>query len=280
MNILVTGASGYVGRSFIQSYQNRHHFSTFSNQSMQLEDLDLHGTDAIVHAAALVHQKEPLPDEAYHQANVLYPLELAKRAKANGVKQFIFISSIAIYGESYHKITAQSIPAPTTPYGKSKLQAELALQALEDKSFNVVIIRPPMIYGAQAPGNIHALTRLIQKVPILPFGGIKNRRSFLYIGNLTAFIEHTLSTQSSGSFLIADDEAVSTTYLIQSLTRAMNRSCWLFRPPLFERLLKRLRPKIHSRLYEDLTVDTSKTKEQLQFHPPYSFDRAILKSFS
>jgi len=280
MQLLITGSSGYLGKSFIQSYHKAYQIQTYSLRHTPLENLSLEGVEVILHCAALVHQTQPRPIHEYHAINVAYPLALAQKAKEAGVKQFIFISTIAIYGEEYTYIDAQTRPNPATPYGTSKLEAEEALRALESDTFKVTIVRPPMIYGKDAPGNIHKLIQLIKKLPLLPFGGINNQRSFIYINNLTQLLHHLIQHQHRGSFLSADDHPISTSYLIRSLANALGRPCYLFAPPLIEGLIKRFKPVLHRRLYQDLIIDAQSTREQLGFQNPYSFEEAILKTTS
>jgi UDP-glucose 4-epimerase len=150
--ILLTGSNGYLGSSFLNLYKNK-----FSLLNQKLEDINFDGTDIVLHCAALVHQKIQHLYEKYHEINVNYPLKIAKLAKKNGVKQFVFISTIAVYGEDKEKLDENTPYEPITPYGKSKLEAEKELLKLNDDSFIVSIIRPPMIYGKNAPGNIDSL---------------------------------------------------------------------------------------------------------------------------
>jgi len=280
MKILVTGSSGYVGSSFMEAFKNQYQFVNFSLQKGEIEHIDFTGVDTILHAAALVHQSEEHPYEKYQQINVTYPLSLAKRAKAQGVKQFVFISTIAVYGESLSYIDEQSACTPSTPYGISKYRAEQALQKLQDENFIVSIIRPPMIYGDQAPGNIQTLVKIINQTPLLPFGGIHNRRSFIYIHNLTAIIDRVIQLQKEGLFLVSDDHAISTSYLIETLASALNKKLYLFYLPFFAPLLKKLRPKVYSRLYNDLEINNQQSLKILKFKTPYSVENAIISAFS
>jgi UDP-glucose 4-epimerase len=280
MRILVTGSSGYLGRSFIRAYKNQYQFVNFSLQQRAIEKIDFTGVDTVLHAAALVHQKIDHPYEKYYEINVAYPLSLAKRAKEHGVREFVFISSIAVYGEEVTYIDEHTSPNPSTHYGKSKLQAEKELQLLQDENFIISIIRPPMIYGYQAPGNIQSLLSLIQKTPLLPLGGIENRRSFIYIKNLTALIHRVIQSQKEGIFLVSDDHSISTTELIKSLALAQNKKIYLPKIPLFSRLLQILKPKIYTRLYDNLEINNQKSREILDFITPYETKKALIDAYS
>lgn len=273
--ILITGASGYLGSSFIDFFHDKYKFIQFSLQKESIESIDFHNVNVVLHCAALVHQKIEYTYEKYYEINVEYPVSLAKKAKASGVKQFVFISSIAVYGEDKQLVSGNTECNPVTFYGKSKLEAEKQLQALEDENFIVSIIRPPMVYGKNAPGNIASLVNLVKKVPILPLGKINNRRSFIYIGNLCNLIDVVIDKRISGIFLASDDKAISTTKLIELIAKELNKKVYLVRVPFFETLLKVVKPSFHKRLYGCLEVDNSRTKEILDFKNIYTVEDGI-----
>jgi UDP-glucose 4-epimerase len=301
VKVLITGSNGYLGSSFIDRYQKRYQFTTFSLLHQKIEDINFRDVNIVLHCAALVHQKEEHSYEKYHEINVTYPLKLAKLAKQNGVQQFVFISTIAVYGEDEEVLNENTICDPVTPYGKSKLEAERQLSELHDDSFVVSIIRVPMVYGKDAPGNIESLVKLVRNVPIIPLGGINNRRSFVYVGNLcwlvdevirfrvklgmTEELKHAMTEEvklgikegsavtrechpelDSGSkniFLACDDEPLSTTRLIELIAKNLNKKVYLVKVPFFEFLLKLLKPSFHKRLYGSLEVDNSLTMKRL-----------------
>jgi len=176
-----------------------------------------------VHCAALVHQKVEYPYEKYYEINVEYPVKLAKLAKKNGVKQFVFISTIAVYGQDKEILDENSTCNPITPYGKSKLEAEKELLELNSEDFMISIIRPPIFYGKDAPGNIDSLVKLVKKVPTVPLGGIENKRSFISIQNLCHLINEVLVQRKSGIFLACDDEPLSTSRLIELIAKNLDK---------------------------------------------------------
>lgn len=268
MKVLVTGSSGYIGSSFIRQYQTQYRFQTFSLLHQKLEALDLYDINAVLHCAALVHDKKEQNHDRYYEINVAYPLALAKKAKTAGVEHFIFLSTIAVYGDDITAINEYSPVNPTSPYGHSKQQAEEALKELESKQFKISIIRTPMIYGENAPGNIALLTKMIQKIPILPFAHIDNRRSFLYIDNLTNFIDKVIAHRLAGIFLVSDDQAVSTTQFIERLAQTLNRKVILIRIPFFTRLLKYLKPGIYDKLYNNLVIEGESNLHLYTLPPP------------
>ena len=202
-------------------------------------------------------------NEECEKVNVTQTLDLAKKAKANGVKHFIFMSTIAVYGVEAGVMSENTNCSPITDYGKSKLKAEQELQKLEDDNFIVSIIRPPIVNGYDAPGNMKSLINLVQKVPVLPFKNTQNKRSMIYIGNLCFFIDAIIEKRISGVFLVADEGAVSTTELIELIARALGKRVYLIRVPFFEGLLKLVKPSFHKRLFESLEVDNHDTLTRL-----------------
>lgn len=273
--ILLTGSTGYLGSSFLNKYKEKYFFKFFSSLTQKLEDIIFKEIDIILHCAALVHQKIEHPYEKYHEINVEYPVKLAKLAKESGVKQFVFISTIAVYGEGLEKLDEKTDCNPITPYGISKLEAEKQLLELNDENFKVSIVRPPMIYGKNAPGNIDSLVKLVKKLPILPLGGIQNKRSFIYIGNLCYIIDEIIKQEKSGIFLANDDEPLSTTKLCELIATNLEKKVTLLKIPFFESFLMLLKPSFHKRLYESLEVDNSLTKEKLNLTNPYSVEEGI-----
>lgn len=274
MKLLLTGANGFVGSYFTRQYKDKYDIHVFSFLQDDFEALHIKGVDVVFHLSALVHQPNA-HEELYQKINVENTLQLAKKAKKEDVRHFIFMSTIAVYDGCLNSIYENSKLNPITPYGKSKLEAERKLQELEGEGFMVSIIRPPMVYGHNAPGNIKSLMNLVEKVPILPFGNIENKRSFVYVGNLCALLECIIQKQQRGIFLVSDDKALSTTQLIQAIATVKKRSCWLFALPFFPQLLKWLKPSFYKRLFESLEVDNRETKRLLAFENPYTVEEGI-----
>ena len=273
--ILITDSNGYLASNFLNQYKKVYDFEKFSLLNQKIEDINFDNIDIILHCAALVHQKVEQPYEKYHEINVEYPVKLAKLAKQNGVKQFVFISTIAVYGEEKEKLDENTICNPITPYEKSKLEAEKKLVELNDDSFIVSIIRAPMIYGKNAPGNIDSLIKLVKKLPIIPLGKIKNKRSFISIQNLCFIINEIITHQKAGVFLASDDEPISTSRLIELIAKNLDKKIYLVKIPFFESLLKLVKPSFHKRLYGSLEIDNSITKEKLNLQNPYSVEDGI-----
>ncbi|CAM4017802.1 NAD-dependent epimerase/dehydratase family protein [Arcobacter cloacae] len=278
--LLITGSNGFVGNYFISRYKNKYNIKTFSFLKDHINNLDCSDIDVVFHLSALVHQMGGASCEEYERVNVTQTLQLAKNAKESGVKHFVFMSTVKVYGEETEsKYTEDSTCTPEDEYGKSKLKAEIELQKLEDEDFKVSIIRTPIIYGYGVKANIKNLVNLVNKVSILPFGNIQNKRSMVYIGNLCHIVDEVITQQKSGIFLASDDEPLSTSRLIELIAKNLDKKIYLVKIPFFESLLKILKPSFHKRLYGSLEVDNSVTKEVLfgkaKASLPYSVEEGI-----
>lgn len=276
MKILLTGSSGFIGSYFINRFAGKYEIATFSFLKDNLDTLDLTNIDAIIHLSALVHQMGGAEKEAYEKVNVTQTIALAKKAKESGVKHFVFMSTVKVYGEETNNTYKEdTICKPEDDYGKSKLKAENTLLKMEDDRFKVSIVRTPIVYGYGVKANIKNLVNLISKISVLPFGDMKNRRSMVYIGNLSYLINEIIQQHQSGIFLASDDEPVSTTQLIEYIASALGKKVHLVKVPFFERLLKLIKPSFHQRLFGSLEVDNSQTKKVLGLKNPYSTEEGI-----
>ena len=273
--LLITGSNGFVGNYFINKYKNKYEIKTFSFLKDDINNLDCSDIDVVFHLSALVHQMGGASKEEYERVNVTQTLQLAKKAKESGIKHFVFMSTVAVYGIETGIMSEKSNCNPINEYGKSKSRAEMELKKLEDQNFIISIIRPPIVYGKNAPGNMKSLLKLINKISILPFGKIENKRSMVYIGNLCHLVYEIITQQKSGIFLASDDEPLSTTRLIELIAKNLDKKVYLVKIPFFESLLKILKPSFHKRLYGSLEVDNSITKQKLNLSNPYSVEEGI-----
>jgi len=275
--VLVTGSSGFLGRRFIKD-SNEFDIIEVDLLKQDVTDIDFSGIDSVLHLAALVHQMKRAPEEEYFKVNRDLAFEVAKNAKNQGVKHFILMSTVKVYGEYTIENEAWNEKTnckPTDPYGKSKLEAEKLISALEDNKFKVVIIRSPLVYGAGVKANMLSLIKLVDKVPVIPLGGINNKRSFVYIGNLIALIKVIIDQQSSGIFICADDKALSTTELIGFIAKSLGKKRILIKANLLFRLIGYFKPDIIKRLFCSLELDNKLTNETLEFIVPYSVEQGI-----
>ena len=276
MKLLLTGSSGFIGSYFINHFDKKFGIVTFSFLKDNLDTLDLTKVDAIIHLSALVHQMGGASKEEYEKVNVTQTLNLAKKAKESGVKHFVFMSTVKVYGEeTTNTYKEDTICKPEDDYGKSKLKAENALLQMEDDAFKVSIVRTPIVYGYGVKANIKNLVNMVSKISVLPFGEMNNRRSLVYIGNLTHLIKEIIQQHQSGIFLASDDEALSTTKLIKYIANALNKKVYLLKVPFFESFLRLAKPSFHKRLFGSLEVDNSQTKKVLGFKNPYSTEEGI-----
>lgn len=247
----------------------------------------LDGVDAVVHLAARVHQMnedQRNSQDAYRRMNVKVTQDLAIAASKAGVRRFVFISSVKAMGESTSPGERWDEASPCFPqdaYGRSKWEAEQLLMNVRHKmGLEVVVLRPPLVYGPRMKGNMPRLLGWVDRGWPLPFGGVGNLRSLLYVGNLVNVICVTLNHPDtlSETFLVSDGEDVSTTELIRRIASALGRPARLFSvPPPLLRLAGKFTGKSAEmdRLLGSLVVDNSKIGRILNWDPPYSFDKCL-----
>ena len=308
--ILITGATGFVGRALFENLKLKKkyliHLTTRTNQEELFEggkafnigEIDsstnwndaLDGVDCIVHCAARAHTTEKKQTDllnAYRRINVDGTRNLAKQAVAIGIKRFIFLSSIKVNGEetiATKSFKYNDISQPEDAYGITKWQAEQALLEISKQTgLEVVIIRPPLVYGEGAKGNFLHLLNLVYKQIPLPFANINNLRSFIGLDNLLDLIICCIQHPKAAgeTFLVSDGEDVSTSDLIIKLSKFMDKSPRLFQvPQLIIQLIGRLVGKSSEieRLLGSLRIDNSYTREILGWSPALSLDESLAKT--
>lgn len=231
--ILITGANSYIGTSFekyISQWPDKYKVDTIDMIDGTWRERTFSGYDTVYHVAGIAHSDNGKISEEkkqlYYAVNTDLTIETAKKAKADGVKQFIFMSSAIVYGDSApigkKKVITKDTPvSPANCYGDSKVQAENGIRPLEDENFKVVILRPPMIYGKGSKGNYPTLSKLAQKLPVFPY--IQNERSMLYIENLTEFVRLMVENEESGTFWPQNAEYSSTAELVKLIAEARGK---------------------------------------------------------
>lgn len=234
--ILITGANSYIGTSvekWLAKEPDKYKVDTVDMRDDAWREKDLFGFDVVFHVAAIVHKKEkPIMRELYFKVNRDLPIDVAIKAKKAGVKQFIFMSTMSVYGvvgkiEEEVVIAEETEPNPQTYYGKSKLEAENKLKKLIDEKFKVVILRPPMIYGPNCPGNYKRLENLAIKVPIFPM--IENKRSMLHIDKLCQFVKEYIDNEVVGLYFPQDDDYINTSLLVNKIAEQYGKKVILSR---------------------------------------------------
>lgn len=244
--ILITGKNSYIGNAFAKWISGKHDIDYISCRTEGWKSISFSDYDIILHVAGIAHvSADPNMESLYYKVNRDLTTALARKAKSEGVKQFIFISSIIVYGDSSFinkesVITTDTIPQPENFYGKSKLQAEQGILALQSDEFNVVALRPPMIYGKGSKGNYPKLANIVKKLPIFP--DVDNERSMLYIDNLCEFIRLMVENEEHGVFFPQNAEFVKTSTMAALIAEANGRKLRLTK--LFNPLLSSLGSKI------------------------------------
>lgn len=274
--VLVTGSSGFIGEKLMRSKLNGFEFIPCSVRHNNVDSLSLKGYRSIVHLGGVAHRMDEPNPQVYFDGNYELTRNLADKAKRQGVEHFVFISTIKAFGEGEEYLSHKSVSKPMNdPYGESKLQAEHYLERIAAEEFKIAIIRPPLVYGAGAKGNLFALMKLAEKPIPLPLKGINNRRTMVSAENLISMIGQIIDQRATGLFLAGDSCPVSTSQLITSIRRAMGLKPRLIKIPLFQSLLKILKPQLEMRLFGSLEMEVYSSFQLLNFSPPYSFDQGI-----
>lgn len=218
--VLITGKNSYIGTSlekWLMREPDTYRVDTVDMKDSSWKEKDFSSYDVVFHVAGIAHvSSDPKMESLYYRVNRDLTIDTAKKAKAEGVKQFIFMSSIIVYGDSSsgkRVIDRNTVPTPSNFYGKSKLQAEEGIKHLETDTFKIVVLRPPMIYGKGAKGNYPRLANMAKKIPVFP--DIDNERSMLHIDNLCEFIKVMIDYGESGLFFPQNSEYVKTSEMVR-----------------------------------------------------------------
>lgn len=285
--ILITGAGSFIGTSL------ERHLKRFSGAySVHTQDMlgdawksaDFSGFDTVFHVAGIAHADSGKADQKtidrYYQVNTHLAVETAEKAKAEGVGQFIFMSSAIVYGDSapigkQKHITKDTVPSPSGYYGDSKLQAEKGLLALQEPSFKVVILRPPMIYGEGCKGNYPVLASLAKKLPFFP--KVENQRSMLYVGNLTEFVRLMIDHEEQGIFHPQNRGYSNTSEMVRKIAAVHQKKMPLLRGfAWLLKLLSHISPLVN-KAFGSLTYDFS-LSEYPENYCNYTLEESIART--
>ncbi len=285
--ILITGADSFIGTSLenhLKGFPEAYSVHTQDMLGDAWKQVDFSGFDTVFHVAGIAHVDSGKADQAtadrYYQVNTHLAVETAKKAKAEGVGQFIFMSSAIVYGDGApigkkKHITKDTVPAPSGFYGDSKLQAEKGILPLQDADFKVVILRPPMIYGEGCKGNYPVLSRLARKLPLFPY--VDNQRSMLYVGNLTEFVRLMIDNREQGIFHPQNESYSNTSVMVKQIAARHNKKlplvkgfAWLLK------LLSHVTPLVN-KAFGSMTYDRS-LSEYPQNYRNYTLEESIART--
>lgn len=236
--VLITGAGSYIGESF-ERWAQEHYSANFTIDTVDMRDpnwrsMDFSSYDIVFHVAGIAHADVGKVTEEekkkYYAVNTDLAIETAKKAKAEGIRQFVFMSSMIIYGDSapYGKekvIDEHTVPAPANFYGDSKWQADQRVRMLASERFRVAVLRPPMIYGKGSKGNYPVLVKLAKKLPVFP--EVENRRSMLYIGNLCEFLCKLMLSGEGGVYFPQNEEYTKTSEMVRMIAGTAGKKVWV-----------------------------------------------------
>ncbi|WNZ44014.1 SDR family oxidoreductase [Leptolyngbya boryana CZ1] len=302
MNFLITGATGFVGSALCQLLEHSEHtvYGVVRSDAVlppsvtpilvsSIAELDDHPIlpqiDVVIHLAARVHQMNDTaadPLSEFRAVNTEATKSLAIAAATAGVKRFVYLSSIKVNGDGQASpYTERSTPQPADAYGISKWEAECALNEIAATTdLEIVILRPPLVYGAGVKANFLNLMNLVKTGIPLPLGGIHNQRSLVYVGNLVdAIVTCATHPQAAGqTFLVSDSTDVSTPELVRKISESMRKPIRLMPiSPVILTNLARILGKTATldRLFGSLTIDSSKLRQTLNWQPPFTLEQGL-----
>lgn len=230
--VLITGKNSYIGTSlenWLMREPEQYKVDTVDMKDGSWKEKDFSIYDVVFHVAGIAHvSSDSKMEDLYYKVNRDLTIETAEKANAEGVKQFIFMSSIIVYGDSSSSkrvIDTNTVPTPSNFYGNSKLKAEEGIKDLESDDFKIVMLRPPMIYGKGSKGNYPKLANMAKKIPIFP--DIDNERSMLHIDNLCEFIRVMMEHEESGLYFPQNKEYVNTSEMVKTIAEVHGKKIWM-----------------------------------------------------
>ena len=250
-NILIAGAGSYIGESFkefLEQWPDEFAVDVIGTKGLEPTPEMFEGIDAIFCVAGIAHIKETAQNrQLYFDVNRDLVVSIAKAAKDGGVKQFILLSSMSVYGLEVGRITKDTVPHPVTAYGQSKLEA--------DDTYIFTCLRPPMVYGKNCTGNYQALRKIALKSPIFP--NYKNQRSMIYIGNLCEFVKGCIQEKKSGLFFPQNAEYSNTSEMVKTIAEAHGKKIWL--TSVFNWAIKIAPMDVVKKVFGDLVYESTDT---------------------
>lgn len=262
--ILIIGAESYIGTSlekWLSRYPLEYKIETIDVRLDDWRNEDFSSFDVAFHVAGIAHVKETRSNrQLFYRVNRDLAYEVALKAKSEGVKQFMFVSSISVYGLQKGVIDKNTPLEPRTSYGKSKLEAEKLVKSLEDHRFTVTILRPPMVYGKGCKGNYPRLAKLALIAPVFP--DIDNKRSMIHIDNLCEFVKVLIDNRLGGTFFPQNPEYVKTSEMVRLIARSHGKEIRLTR--IFNPIIKMLRIPVVTKVFGDLVYSKDLSSSGLE----------------
>lgn len=289
MKIAVTGAGGFIGSALCRAAIAEGHEVVEIGRTALVDGTfssALIGVDTLVHLAGIAHRSN-VDEQDFVRSNHELSVEVARQAAGHGVKRFVFVSSIGVHGNKTEKgeVATENSPLfPQEQYARSKLMAESSLRSLSQQlGFELVIVRPPLVYGKDAPGNFSKLDRLVKRGIPVPIGLVKNKRTFVYVDNLSSALlacaRHPKAANET--FVVCDDESISTRELMRSMARARGKNILLPPVPYVALFLAAAcvgKTAMLRKLTDSLVVSNARIKHVLGWEPPFSLDEGIKRS--
>lgn len=274
--ILITAKNSYIGNSFAKWTVDKYDVDFISCRTAQWKESDFSPYDVVFHVAGIAHIKEKKENkDLYTKVNTDLTVELAKKAKESLVKQFIFVSTMSVYGIERGLIRKGTPTNPKTNYGISKLKAEELIKPMEDENFKIAIVRPPMVYGQNCKGNYQRLVKFALKSPVFP--RINNQRSMIYIDNLSEFISCLIDGSNSGVFFPQNADYVNTSNMVELIRRFHGKK--MITTKLFNPFLNLMVKKVAvvDKVFGDLMYDKSMMKYKNKYCI-YDLEESIKKT--
>lgn len=270
--ILITGAGSYIGvnvEKYLLQWPEEYQINSVNMIGEEWKKADFSSYDVVFHVAGIAHIKETKENShLYYDVNEHLAVAVAEKAKNEGVKQFIILSTMSVYGLTVGHITKETLPNPVNSYGKAKYNADLKIEKLDCPTFKVTILRPPMVYGKGCKGNYQTLRKFALKSPIFP--NFKNERSMIYIGNLAAFVKGCVDEEKYGIFFPQDAEYVCTAMMVKQVANHNGKKINTLK--LFNwviRIMLRANVGLFMKILGDLTY------EKVDLVKEYGFEEAM-----
>jgi UDP-glucose 4-epimerase len=264
--VLITGKNSYVGTNvekWLMREPDKYYVESISVRDESWKDFNFSKFDVVFHTAGIAHIKETKKNrDLYFKVNRDLAFEVAKKAKYSGVKHFVFMSTMSVYGEIEGFISVSNKANPTTSYGKSKFEAENLLILLNDDRFKVSILRPPMIYGKDSPGNYKRLSIIVSYILLFP--KTNNKRSILFILNFSEFVKKLIISEKNGLYFPQNKEYIKTHELVYEISKYRKKKILITN--IFDPLIKRIKIKLTKKIFSDLYYDQNMSMHEWDYN--------------